>query len=459
MNVHFIAIGGAVMHNMAIALKNKGYRVTGSDDEIFDPAYTNLQNHGILPPQFGWFPQRITRDLNAVILGMHAKKGNPELDKAVEMGLKIYSFPEYLYEQSMYKKRVVIAGSHGKTTITSIIMHVLKFCNYDFDYLVGAKIEGFDVMVKLSDAPVIIIEGDEYLTSALDSRPKFLHYKPHITLISGIAWDHINVFPKYEDYKKQFELLIADTVSDGSLIYCNDDNELADVVQNALLQGQFPSNLFAYNAQEFTIKEGITHLKTIVNGKVADIPLRVFGHHNLQNIEGARLICQQLGIDMNDFYKAISSFSGAAKRLELIGQNSHVNIYKDFAHSPSKLKATVEAVKSQYPERSLIAVMELHTYSSLSKNFLEHYSECLDQADVPVVFYSRHALELKKLPPISATDIRNGFRLDNLEIKTNADELKEFLMQQDYSNTNLLLMSSGNFGGMDLRILANRILS
>jgi UDP-N-acetylmuramate: L-alanyl-gamma-D-glutamyl-meso-diaminopimelate ligase len=313
-------------------------------------------------------------------------------------------------------------------------------------------------MVRLSDAPIVVIEGDEYLTSALDSRPKFLHYKPHITLISGIAWDHINVFPVYEDYKKQFELLIADTASDGSLVYCNDDNELAEVVQNALLHGRFPNNLFAYNAGEFFIKEGITHLKSVLNGKVTETPLKVFGHHNLQNIEGARLVCQQLGIDMKDFYNAISSFNGAARRLELIGQNSRVNIYKDFAHSPSKLKATVQAVKAQYPDRLLIAVMELHTYSSLSKNFLGHYSECLDQADVPVVFYSRHALELKKLPPISAKDIRNGFRLDNLEIKTNAENLKSFLLKQDYSNTNLLLMSSGNFGGMNLDKLAYVVL-
>lgn len=459
MNVHFIAIGGAVMHNMAIALKNKGYRVTGSDDEIFDPAFTSLKNHGILPSQFGWFPQRITRDLDAVILGMHAKKGNPELDKAIEMGLKIYSFPEFLFEQSKDKKRVVIAGSHGKTTITSIIMHVLKNCNFDFDYLVGAKIEGFDIMVKLSDAPIIIIEGDEYLTSALDSRPKFLHYKPHITLISGIAWDHINVFPVYEDYKKQFELLIADTASDGSLIYYNDDNELADAVKNALVKGAFPTNLFAYTAQQFIVKDGTTYLKASLNGEVFEIPLKVFGHHNLRNIEGARLVCQQLGVKKKDFYEIICSFSGAARRLELIGQNDQTNIYKDFAHSPSKLKATVEAVKTQYPDRSLIAVMELHTYSSLSKNFLMHYHKSLDQADTPVIFYSPHAIELKKLQQITTDDIEEGFGRNGLKIFSQVDDLRHFLLGQDYTNTNLLLMSSGNFGGLDLNTLAKRILS
>jgi len=457
MKVHFIAIGGAVMHNMAIALKNMGFQVTGSDDEIFDPAYSNLANHGILPPQYGWFPQKITKDLDAIILGMHAKKGNPELDKAIEMGLKIYSFPEYLYEQSKNKRRVVIAGSHGKTTITSMIMHVLRYFDQEFDYMVGAKIEGFDVMVKLSNAPLIVIEGDEYLTSPLDPQPKFLHYKPNITLISGIAWDHINVFPVYEDYKKQFELLIADTAPDGVLVYCGEDTELTDVLKNAFVSGKFPSGIFAYNTPENHVIDGITFLNASVNGKKFEIPLKVFGRHNLMNIEGARLVCEQLGITDKMFYQAIASFSGAARRLELIGNNARTSIYKDFAHSPSKLKATVEAVKAQYPDRQLIAVMELHTYSSLSKNFLSNYSNCLDAADIPVVFYSEHALELKRLPSINVNDIRVGFNLNNLEIFTEAGNLKDFLLKQDYSNANLLLMSSGNFGGLDLNVLSKRI--
>jgi UDP-N-acetylmuramate: L-alanyl-gamma-D-glutamyl-meso-diaminopimelate ligase len=457
MKVHFIAIGGAVMHNMAIALKNKGYQVTGSDDEIFDPAHTNLENHGLLPPQYGWFPQRITNDLDAIIVGMHAKKGNPELDKAVEMGLKIYSFPEYLYEQSKDKKRIVVAGSHGKTTITSMIMHVLNHCDYDFDYLVGAKVEGFEVMVKLTDAPIIVIEGDEYLTSPLDRRPKFLHYKPDITLISGIAWDHINVFPDYEDYKKQFQLLIADTASTGALIYCSEDAELTETLKNALANGKYPSGIYAYNCPESFVQNGKTYLSASVNGRQIEIALKIFGQHNLLNLEGARLVCEQLGIDDKSFYQAITSFSGAARRLELIGSNSQTSIFKDFAHSPSKLKATVKAVKTQYPDRSLIAVMELHTYSSLSKEFLCQYRDSLNPADLPVVFYSRHAIELKKLPPISHNDIREGFNLHHLEIFTQASDLKDFLLQQDFSNTNLLMMTSGNFGGLDLNVLSKRI--
>ncbi len=456
MRIHFIAIGGAVMHNMAIALKLKGYEVSGSDDEIFDPAKTNLAFHGILPVEYGWHPEKITPDLDAVILGMHAKKGNPELDRALELGLKIYSFPEYLYEQSKGKIRVVIAGSHGKTTITSMVMHVLRYFEKDFDYLVGAKIDGFDVMVKLTDAPIIVIEGDEYLTSALDPRPKFLHYKPTIALISGISWDHINVFPTWEGYKNQFELLIRDIDKKGALVYCIDDAELPQIVKNCINSGAIPEIIMSYSTPDFSIKDGVTCLKA---EDKSDIPLHIFGKHNLMNLEGARMVCEQLGISHQQFLDAIKSFKGAARRLEKIAETENTIIYKDFAHAPSKLKATVEAVKSQYPGRKLVALMELHTYSSLSKHFLSHYRDSLKPADVPIVFFSKHALELKKLPPISTEDVKQGFGQADLNVFTDAKKLELFLKNQDYKNANLLLMSSGNFGGINLTGLTNEILN
>lgn len=453
MRVHFIAIGGAVMNNLAITLVNKGYQVTGSDDEIFDPALSNLKMHGILPEAFGWYPEKITSDIDAIILGMHAKPGNPELDKARELGLKIYSFPEYLYRQSENKTRVVIAGSHGKTTITSMIMHVLRQQQLDFDYLVGAKIEGFDIMVRLSDAPIIVIEGDEYLTSALDPRPKFLHYKPHIALISGIAWDHINVFPIFEGYVDQFRQLIESLVDGGNVVYCNEDEELRKVVGNSSWNG----NTTPYGLPHFKNEEGKTWIIQHGNHKNT-YPLNVFGKHNLSNISGAREVCKLLGVDETDFYRAISTFKGAANRLEFVAGNQHSAIFKDFAHAPSKLKATVEAAKSQYPGRKLIAVMELHTYSSLSKHFLSHYLGSMDQADVPVVFFSPHSMDLKKLPPITVEEVIAGFGNPDLKVFTDAKALQDFIQCQPMNQTNLLLMSSGNFGGIDLKQLARELI-
>lgn len=456
MKIHFIAIGGAVMHNMAIALKKKGYTVTGSDDEIFDPAKINLRKHGILPDEEGWFPDRITRELDAVILGMHAKKGNPELDKARELGLKIYSFPEYLFEQSKEKIRVVIAGSHGKTTITSMVMHVLKHTGKEFDYLVGAKVEGFGIMVKLSDAPVIVIEGDEYLTSALDLRPKFLHYKPHIALISGIAWDHINVFPTWEGYKKQFELLIGEIRKAGSLVYCREDQALAEVLRRAETDQNTPAKVIPYRVPDYEVVEGNSMLH---NGKGQKLPLKIFGKHNLMNLEGARKVCEQLGISKEEFLRAIGSFKGSARRLELLGAKGNTAVFKDFAHAPSKLRATVAAVKEQYPARRLVALMELHTYSSLSRHFLENYRNSLDPADIAVVFFSHHAIQLKGLPPISERDVKEGFGHPGLKVFTDASGLEAFINSLDFTDTNILLMSSGNFGGIDLHLLAENILA
>jgi len=454
MRVHFIAIGGAVMHNLAIALVNKGYAVTGSDDEIFEPALSNLRNYGILPDKFGWYPEKITSDLDAVILGMHAKAGNPELDKAVELGLKIYSFPEYIFLQSINKTRIVIAGSHGKTTITSMIMHVLKSQGIDFDYLVGAKIEGFDIMVRLSDAPFIVIEGDEYLTSALDRRPKFLHYKPKIALISGIAWDHINVFPTFEEYKEQFQFFIQSIENDGYLIFCDDDKTLSEVVKSSNWGGK----VIPYNLLDFETKDGKTRI--ILKGDPPKYyPINFFGKHNLLNLSGAKEICKLLGINESDFYQSIISFKGAANRLQLVAENEHTTIFKDFAHAPSKLKATVEAVNLQFQHRKLIAVMELHTYSSLSKNFLAHYRGSMDQADIPVIFFDPAAIALKKLPPIAIEDVFEGFGNKKLKIFTNPLQLQEFILQQNYVNCNLLLMSSGNFGGLEIMKLAEKIVT
>ncbi len=461
MNVHFIAIGGAVMHNLAIALKLKGYNISGSDDEIFDVAKSNLEKHGLLPAEFGWYPEKITNDLDAIILGMHAKDGNPELDRAVELGLKIYSFPEYQFEQSKNKKRVVIAGSHGKTTITAMIMHVLKYHKMDFDYLVGSKIKGFDIMVKLSDAPLIVIEGDEYLTSALDPRPKFLHYKPHIALISGIAWDHINVFPEYSGYLEQFSKFIRSIEKGGSLIYFKDDDELPVLVNKFNeLSGPEPGiKIEPYGTPDYTYLDGKAYLYPKKESSTGDsenqpVPLEIFGRHNLTNLNGVRKVCNELGLTDAAFYEAIRHFTGAANRLELLAKTKETTIFKDFAHAPSKLKATVLAAKELYEGRQLIAVMELHTYSSLSKSFLDQYRESMDRADVPVVFFNPHAIALKKLSPITTNDVKKGFGNKDLEVFTDSKELEEFLRSINYQHASLLMMSSGNFGGIDLKKLA-----
>ncbi|HPE33164.1 MAG TPA: Mur ligase family protein [Bacteroidales bacterium] len=452
MKIHFIAIGGAVMNNLAVSMVKKGFQVSGSDDEIFDPALSNLRKHGILPAEPGWFPEKITLGLDAVILGMHAKPGNPELDRALKLGLKVYSFPEYLYEQSRDKIRVVIAGSHGKTTITSMIMHVLRHQHIDFDYLVGAKTEGFDIMVRLTDAPVIVIEGDEYLTSALDPRPKFLHYKPHIALISGIAWDHINVFPTFSGYVEQFSLFIKSIEKNGHLVYCQNDPVLRQVVEES---GRQDSSL-PYAAVESVTENGKSWLIR-QKPKFEKYPLKIFGNHNMLNISGAREVCRLLGIKEDDFNSAITTFKGASNRLERIADNGESAVFRDFAHAPSKLKATVESVKAQYPDRKLIAVMELHTYSSLSREFLSHYRNSMDQADIPVVFFSPHAIALKKLPSISPEDVIKGFDHPDLKVFTDTAKLEEFIRSCKIDKTNLLMMSSGNFGGIDLQKLCSEI--
>lgn len=446
MRVHFIAIGGSAMHNLAIALHRKGYIITGSDDEIFDPAKSRLEKLGMLPDETGWFPSRISNELDAVILGMHAKEENPELRKARELGLKIYSYPEYLYEQAKDKTRVVIGGSHGKTTITAMILHVLKETGIDADYMVGAQLEGFDVMVKLShESKLMVIEGDEYLTSALDKRPKFHVYQPDIALISGIAWDHVNVFPTLDFYIEQFRIFTKMIPAGGSLIYCAED-EIVNQVSQSAGEGVI---LKPYFMPEFYVRNGITYISHDNN----QTELKIFGRHNMQNLEGARLVCESIGVSSHDFYKAIASFSGASKRLELIAKDETRAIYKDFAHSPSKLKATISAVREQFPQRKLIACMELHTYSSLNTEFMKEYRNTMNQADVAIVFYSKHALEIKRLPVFTVEEVKSAFANENLHVLNNSQELQTLLESVFTSESCLLMMSSGNFDGLKLDLI------
>lgn len=444
MRTHFIAIGGSAMHNLALALHQKGYLVTGSDDAIFEPSKTRLENKGLLPAQMGWFPEKITTDIDAVILGMHAKADNPELLKAQQLGLKIYSYPEFLYEQSKNKTRVVIGGSHGKTTITSMILHVMHFHGINVDYMVGAQLEGFDTMVHLTeDNDFMVLEGDEYLSSPIDRRPKFHLYQPNIALISGIAWDHINVFPTYENYVEQFEIFIQRITNGGILVYNQDDPEVKRVAEAATN----PIRKIPYTTPNYKVANGVTLLET----PEGDMPIEVFGAHNLNNLAGAKWICQNMGVDEADFYEAIASFKGASKRLEKIAENKHNVAYKDFAHSPSKVSATTKAVKEQYPDRTLIACLELHTYSSLNPEFLKEYEGALDAADVAVVFYSPDAVKIKQLEEVTAEQIGKAFNRNDLIIYTNPAAFKEYLFHLKYDTQGiaLLLMSSGNYGGLN----------
>ncbi len=450
MRVHFIAIGGSAMHNLALALHHMGYQVTGSDDEVFEPSKTRLAAHGLLPETMGWNPDSITNDLDAVILGMHARADNPELLKAQELKLRIFSYPEYIYEQTKKKKRVVIGGSHGKTTITAMVLHVLNYNKVDCDYMVGAQLPGFDTMVRLTEkAKIVVLEGDEYLSSPIDRRPKFHLYQPHIALISGIAWDHVNVFPTFENYVEQFSMFADLIEKNGTLIYCIEDeevNQVAEDCQNKLTK-------LPYSVPSHITKDGKTYLLTD-EGKV---PLSVFGKHNLMNLNGARLICINLGLTNAQFYAAIQSFKGAANRLELLAENGRVSVFKDFAHSPSKLKATVNAVKEQFPERKLTACMELHTFSSLTAEFLKEYAGTMDAADEAIVYFNPHTLKHKKLPELSKKDVKKAFGRKDLEVYTESDELRKHLLGEKWRKRNLLMMSSGTFDGIELDKLAKKV--
>lgn len=430
------------MHNMALALHKKGFVVTGSDDEIYEPAKSRLAVAGILPEEHGWFPEKITQDLDFVILGMHARKDNPELLKAQELCVKVYSFPEYVYQSTKDKKRIVVGGSHGKTTTTAMILHVLKHAGKKFDYLVGSILEGFDTMVGLDDASeVAVLEGDEYLSSAIDLRPKFHLYHAHVGIITGIAWDHINVFPTYELYKEQFAVFMKQLPADGALIYCKADTDLQELVQSIAPN----TKLIGYDAPEYTVDGKFTHV--LIDGE--RYALQIVGKHNMQNMMAAMHACASIGISNALFMEAMTTFKGTAKRLEVLKENEHNIIFRDFAHAPSKLKATIEAVKSQYPSQKLIAVYELHTYSSLNKAFLPHYHNAMQMADVALVLFSEHALQMKKLPTLSVDEVAAGFR-GAVRVFTNQQLLRESILAEYTGNENILLMSSGTFDGMNL---------
>ncbi len=443
-HIHFIAIGGAVMHQLALALQQQGNIITGSDDDIQDPAKTNLKAAGLLPAQYGWFPERIHAGLDAVVLGMHAKEDNPELKAAQQLQVPVFSFPEYVYEVSQEKKRVVVAGSHGKTTITSMIMHALKQQGAKFDYLVGAKVEGFEQSVQLSDAPVIILEGDEYPASAVEKRPKIFFYHPDISVLSGIAWDHINVFPTYENYYSQFEQYIGGMKPGTLLLYNQEDPEVCRLVQS------FAGYLRAipYGMPVYRYESGIA----IVDTEDGPVSLSVFGSHNLLNMQAALAVCRELGVAEKEFYQSIASFTGAARRLERIAETENIVAFRDFAHAPSKLKATLDAVREAYPQHRLIACFELHTYSSLNADFLGEYAHCMDAADEAVVFFSRHALDLKKLPLLAGEQVLESFARRDMVVMDNRDELAAHITRQLHAAAGpvcLLLMSSGTFEGID----------
>ncbi|MGB1410215.1 MAG: UDP-N-acetylmuramate--L-alanine ligase [Flavobacteriaceae bacterium] len=443
MKVHFIAIGGSAMHNLALALNQNGDEVSGSDDAIFEPSKSRLDARGLLPETLGWDEKRITSDLDAVILGMHAKADNPELRRAKELGLTIFSYPEFLYSCSKNKTRVVIGGSHGKTTITSMILHVLGYHDRSLDFMVGAQLAGYDTMVHLTqDNEFMLLEGDEYLSSPIDRRPKFHLYAPNIALISGIAWDHINVFPTFENYCLQFSEFIEKMIPGGTLIY----NEEDETVRTLVEQSNHPIKKIPYRCAPHSIDQGVTYLET----PEGELPIEIFGAHNLSNLEGARWICQLMGVDSEDFYEAIGSFQGASKRLERLQDKMGLVVFKDFAHAPSKVSATVSAVREQYPDHQLLACLELHTYSSLSKDFIGQYHQTLKLADRAVVFYQPETLALKNRPPIDPEVICESFDREDLNVITDTDALHKFIHSLHERPLVVLLMSSGNYGGLDL---------
>jgi len=442
--IHFIAIGGAAMHNLAIALNKKGYQVTGSDDEIFEPSRSQLEKYGLLPMEYGWFPSKLSKEIDAIILGMHAKPDNPELIRARELGLKIYSYPEYLYEQTKNKTRVVIAGSHGKTTITAILIHVLHCNNITIDFMVGSKIEGFDTMVALNDeSEIAVFEGDEYLSSPLDRRPKFLHYKPHIALISGIAWDHFNVFPTFNNYIQQFRKLIENVSSNGHIVFFEGDENVKKLTRFAHRDVQFhpyTEHGFIYDRERISL----------VTSEEKEIPVQIFGRHNMQNINGAKIICTILGLSDEQFYKALAAFPGTAKRLQILEQRDSYTCFLDFAHSPSKVKATLQAVRERFPDRKLYAILELHTFSSLNKAFIPNYKGTMDDADEAIVFYDENVLINKNLEMIPTAFIKKCFRNPKVNVMSKKEYLETYLKQINKINSVLLLMSSGNFGGLSI---------
>ncbi|MGA8853401.1 MAG: Mur ligase family protein [Christiangramia sp.] len=450
MRLHFIAIGGSAMHSLAIALKQKGYEISGSDDAIFEPSKSRLKNYNIFPEEIGWNENRVTKDIDAVILGMHAKEDNPELIKAEELGLKVYSYPEFLFEQSKNKTRVVIGGSHGKTSITSMILHVMKYHEKEVDFMVGAALEGLDNPVHLTEEnDFIVIEGDEYLSSPIDRRPKFHLYQPNIALLSGIAWDHINVFPTYENYVEQFKIFVDSIVNGGILVYNEEDSEVKKLAEET----ENPIRKHPYHTPEYHTEGD----ETILDVPEGEMPLEIFGRHNLNNLAGAKWICQHMGVDEDDFYEAIATFKGASKRLEKVAESQTSVIFKDFAHSPSKVSATTAAVKEQFSNKKLVACLELHTYSSLNSEFLKEYENSLSNADEALVFYSPDAIAIKKLEPVGEDQIKDAFQKKGLRVFTNSEDFKKELQNLDLHNSVLLMMSSGNYGGLEMEDLKSLI--
>jgi UDP-N-acetylmuramate: L-alanyl-gamma-D-glutamyl-meso-diaminopimelate ligase len=451
MKVHFIAIGGSAMHNLAIALSRKGYKITGSDDEIFEPSKSRLEKEGILPLNTGWNPDLINDKLDAVILGMHAREDNPELIKAKKLNLPIFSYPEYLYEQSKDKTRVVIGGSHGKTTITSMLLHAINKIGLNVDYMVGAQLEGYDCMVKLSnDAEIMVLEGDEYLSSPIDRRPKFHLYQPNIALISGIAWDHINVFPTFENYVEQFDVFCDLIDKNGRLIFNYEDHEVKKLGE------KYAKKLKTISYQTPRFKP--TEFGTLLHFEGKDYPLSIFGPHNLQNLMGALRLGESIGISAEKFLNAMFDFKGAGKRLQKVVEKENFVMFKDFAHSPSKLMATTNAIKHQYQNRKIIACMELHTFSSLKKEFLPQYENSMKKADLALVYYNPDVVKHKKLEAISKQQVIDGFG-GNVIVSNETSEVLNFIHDQDLSNSVLLMMSSGTFDGINYEELGNQLLS
>lgn len=451
MRIHFISIGGAVMHNLALTLHQSGHQVTGSDDEIYNPSRDRLAKFGLLPSEMGWYPERITNEVDICIVGMHARKDNPELAKAKALNIPIYSYPAFIYEHSKNKQRVVVAGSHGKTTTTSMIMHVLRFHEVDFDYLVGAQIEGFNLMARLSDAPLIVMEGDEYPSSPIDLRPKIHHYHPHIAIITGIAWDHINVFPTFEGYVSQFDQFIEMIQPEGNLIYFQSDETLHQVITK---KTNVPFSLTPYESFNSKVENGQTILMTATGQHV---PLSVFGQHNLANLKAAYHACKAIGLSDAQFFEAIPNFKGAAKRLQLLREAEQFLAYLDFAHAPSKAVATINAFKAQYPERELVACLELHTFSSLNKKFLPEYANTMNAADRAIVFFSEHTLEMKRLPKITKAEVAEAFQHPNIQVFTDHRYLQNTLRDIRWEGKNLLMMSSGTFGGIAYKAFAESL--
>lgn len=437
MRIHFIAIGGAIMHNLAIDLHKNGHTISGSDDQIFEPSFSKLKKYSLMPKNLGWNADFITDEIDLIILGMHAKEDNLELKKALELGLKIQSFPEFVASQITDKKRVAIAGSHGKTSTTAMLMHILKDNNFEFDYLVGSELPGYESMVKLSNAPLIVIEADEYLSSKLDQRPKFLWYKPQLSVITGIAWDHINVFPTFELYKKAFTDFIDSHQADSSIFFYQFDEELSKIINNSTYKCRPYTELTAKNQGQYSI---------VLDNNEEEYYFPFFGNHFLQNASAAIHLAMELGLNQKDIYKALESFPGSAKRLELVWANDQLFIYRDFAHSPSKVMATIKAFSRQFKDYQVFFVFEPHTFSSQQIDFIQHYNKCFEDLNA-YIFMDKKAFALKNKPMLSGPDIENAFGTNS--ILNSATELMKEIRKssQKSKKTVWVLMSSGNMGG------------